>query len=340
VSLIQSFFGAHREPGTEILPSEGRLPPFDGATGWLGSEPLTPEGLRGRVVAVQFWTYTCVNWLRTLPYVRKWADKYQEHGLSVIGVHTPEFGFERNVENVITAAKDMGVDYPIAVDSNYAVWRAFANRFWPALYIADGQGRIRYHHFGEGEYAMSEMVIQQLLSEAGEEDFDPTLASVEPEGTEVAADWDDLRTPETYLGYGRASGFASADGERFDEPHDYPEPSGLGLNEWAPSGVWTLAGHAAVLDEDPGRIAIRFHARDVNLVMGPAERGTSVPFRVLIDGEPPGAAHGTDVDEQGNGTVLEQRLYQLIRQEKPIADRLFEIEFLDTGVEAYCFTFG
>ncbi len=334
------FFGAHREAGTELLPSEGRLPPFEGATGWLNSEPLTPEGLRGRVVAVQFWTYTCVNWLRTLPYVREWAAKYRDHGLTVIGVHTPEFGFEQNVENVIAAAKDMGVDYPVALDSDYSVWRAFANRFWPALYIADGQGRIRYHHFGEGEYAMSEMVIQQLLREAGEEDFDPAPVSVEPEGTEVAADWGNLRTPETYLSYGRSYGFAPADGGRFDESFDYPEPSGLGLNEWAPSGVWTLAGHAAVLDEAPGRIAIRFHARDVNLVMGPAERGTSVPFRVLFDGETPGAACGTEVDEQGNGTVVEQRLYQLIRQPKPIADRLFEIEFRDSGAEAYCFTFG
>jgi thiol-disulfide isomerase/thioredoxin len=335
------FFGAHREAGTELLPSEGRLPSFEGATGWLDSEPLTPEGLRGRVVAVQFWTYTCVNWLRTLPYVREWAAKYRDHGLSVIGVHTPEFGFERNVDNVRAAAREMGVDYPIALDSDYAVWRAFANHYWPALYVADGQGRIRYHHFGEGEYAMEEMVLQQLLGEAGEEGLDPQLVSVEPEGTEVAADWDDLRTPETYLGYGSAYGFGFPEGLRFDEPHDYPEPSSrLGLNEWAPSGLWTLAGHAAVLDEAPGRIAVRFHARDVNLVMGPAERGLSVPFRVLIDGKPPGAAHGTEVDEQGNGTLSEQRLYQLIRQPKPIADRLFEIEFLDSGAEAYCFTFG
>ncbi len=334
------FFGAHREAGTDFLPTEGRLPPFEGATGWLTSEPLTPEGLRGRIVAVQFWTYTCVNWLRTLPYVRAWAAKYRDHGLIVIGVHTPEFGFERDADNVRAAAREMGVDYPIALDSNYAVWGAFANHFWPALYIADEQGRIRYHHFGEGEYAMSEMVIQQLLGEAGEEGFDPALVSVDLEGTEVAADWGDLRTPETYLGYGRASGFASTDSGRFDEPRGYPERSQLGLNEWAPSGLWTLAGHAAVLDEAPGRIAMRFHARDVNLVMGPAERGLSVPFRVLIDGEAPGASHGTDVDEGGNGTVIEQRLYQLIRQPKPIADRLFEIEFLDSGVEAYCFTFG
>jgi hypothetical protein len=241
---------------------------------------------------------------------------------------------------VMAAAQQMRVDYPIALDSNYAVWGAFDNHFWPALYIADEQGQIRYHHFGEGEYAMSEMAVQQLLGEVGKEGFDPAPVSVDPQGTEVAADWSNLRTPETYLAYGRTYGFASPDGERFDEPHDYPESSRLSLNEWALSGVWTLAEHAAVLGEAPGRIAIRFHARDVNLVMGPAERGVSVPFRVLIDGEPPGAAHGTDVDEQGNGTVSEQRLYQLIRQPKPIADRQFEIEFLDSGVEGYCFTFG
>jgi len=340
MSIIQSIFGAHREAGTDFLPSEGRLAPFEGATGWLGSEPLTPEGLRGRVVAVQFWTYTCVNWLRTLPYVREWAAKYHDYGLSVIGVHTPEFGFERDVDNVTAAAKEMRVDYPIALDSDYAVWGAFANHFWPALYIADGQGRIRYHHFGEGEYAMSEMVVQQLLGEAGKEGFDPALVSVDPEGTEVEADWGDLRTPETYLGYGRASGFATLDTEQFGGPQDYPKPSRLSLNQWAPSGVWTLAEHAAVLEEAPGRIAIRFHARDVNLVMGAAERGASVPFRVLLDGEPPGAAHGIDVDEKGHGTVGEQRLYQLIRQPGPIADRLFEIEYLGPGVEAYCFTFG
>jgi thiol-disulfide isomerase/thioredoxin len=335
-----SFFPAHRQAETQILPSEGRLPPFEGATEWLNSEPLTPEGLRGSVVAVQFWTYTCVNWLRTLPYVREWAHKYHDLGLSVIGVHTPEFGFEQNVDNVIEAAKEMRVDYPIALDSNYAIWSAFANHFWPALYIADEHGQIRYHHFGEGEYAISEMVLQQLLHEAGKEGFDPALVSVEPQGLEVAADWSDLRTPETYLSYGRSSGFASLEAERFEEPQDYPEPSGLSLNEWAPSGLWTLAEHAAVLGEAPGRIAIRFHARDVNLVMGPPARGTSVPFRVLIDGEVPGAAHGSDVDEQGNGTLSEQRTYQLIRQPKPIADRLLEIEYLDSGVEAYCFTFG
>ena len=341
MSLFRSLFPAHREAGTDFLPSEGHLPPFEGASGWLNSEPLSPEGLRGGVVAVQFWTYTCVNWLRTLPYVREWANKYHDQGLSVIGVHTPEFGFERDVENVKAAARVMKVDYPIALDSNYAVWRAFANHYWPALYIADEHGVIRYHHFGEGEYAMSEMVLQQLLREAGKEGFDAALVSVEPQGTEVEADWSNVRTPETYLAYGRAHGFASVDAERFEEPHDYPDQSSpLSLNQWAPSGLWTLAEHAAVLGEAPGRIAIRFHARDVNLVMGPAERGPSVAFRVLLDGEPPNGANGTDVDEQDNGTVSEQRLYELIRQPGPIADRLFEIEFLDSGVEAYCFTFG
>jgi thiol-disulfide isomerase/thioredoxin len=338
--FFQSLFPAHRQAGTEILPSEGSLPPFEGATGWLNSEPLSPEGLRGGVLAVQFWTYTCVNWLRTLPYVREWAAKYHDRGLRVIGVHTPEFGFERNVENVIAAAREMRVDYPIALDSNYSVWRSFDNHFWPALYIADEQGQIRYHHFGEGEYAMSEMVLQQLLGEAGKEGFDPAFVSVDPQGLEVAADWSDLRTPETYLSYGRTYGFASVDAERLDEPHDYPEPSHLSLNEWAPSGLWTLAEHASVLGEAPGRIAIRFHARDVNLIMGPPARGTSVPFRVLIDGEPPDGANGIDVDEQGKGRVAEQRTYQLIRQQRPIADRQFEIEFLDSGVEAYAFTFG
>jgi thiol-disulfide isomerase/thioredoxin len=335
-----SLFPAHREAGAAFLPSEGRLPPFHGATGWLNSEPLTPEGLRGRVVAVQFWTYTCINWLRTLPYMRGWAAKYQDLGLTVVGVHTPEFRFERDVDNIVTSALDLTVEYPIAVDSNYAVWRAFANHYWPALYIADGQGQVRYHHFGEGEYAMSEMVVQQLLRETGEEGFDPALVSVDPQGAEVPADWSNVRTPETYLGYRQAQGFASPESERFDEPHNYPEPSRLSLNQWAPSGVWTLADHAAVLTEAPGRIVLRFHARDVNLVMGPAARGASARFRVLLDGQPPGPTHGIDTDDQGNGTVIEQRLYQLIRQPEPIAARQFEIEFLDPGVEAYAFTFG
>ena len=338
-SLFRSF--AHRLAGdADALPVEGLLPSFDGATGWLNSAGLTPEGLRGRVVLIDFWTYTCINWLRTAPYVRAWDAKYRDQGLTVIGVHTPEFGFERNLENVVAQSRNFGVEFPIAVDSGYGVWQAFANHFWPALYMADADGRIRYHHFGEGEYAMAEMVVQQLLLEAGALGVDPDLVSVEPTGFEVPADWRTLRSPETYLAYGRSAGFASPERARFNEPRTYPEPSRLGLNEWAPSGTWTLAQHAAVLNDAPGRIAFRFQARDVNLVMGPAARGTSVPFRVTLDGAAPGDAHGFDVDDQGNGTLADQRLYQLIRQTGTIPERLVEIDFLDAGAEAYCFTFG
>jgi thiol-disulfide isomerase/thioredoxin len=332
---------AHRLAGdADVLPVEGHLPSFDSATGWLNSEPLTPQGLRGRVVLVDFWTYTCINWLRTLPYRRAWAAKYADAGLTVIGVHTPEFGFERDLDNVVARSRDFGVEYPIAVDSDYGVWEAFSNHFWPALYIADADGRIRYHHFGEGEYAMAEMVVQQLLLEAGAEGVEPDLVSVEPKGFEVPADWGSLRSPETYLGHGRSAGFASPDPARSNEPYAYPEPSQLFLNEWAPSGTWTLAQHAAVLNEAPGRIVFQVQARDVNLVMGPSARGTSVPFRVLLDGAAPGGAHGFDVDDQGNGTLADQRLYQLIRQPGSIGERRFEIEFLAPGAEAYCFTFG
>ncbi len=332
---------AHRLAGdADVLPVEGHLPSFEGATGWLNSEPLAPEGLRGRVVLVDFWTYTCINWLRTLPFIRAWDAKYRELGLTVIGVHTPEFGFERNVDNVIAQSRTFGVEYPIAIDSDYGVWQAFSNHFWPALYVADAEGRIRYHHFGEGEYAMAEMVVQQLLLEAGAEDVDPDLVSVDPRGFEVAADWVRLRTPETYLAFGRSAGFASPEHARFNEPHAYPEPARLGLNEWALWGTWTLAAHAAVSNEAGGRIAFQFQARDVNLVMGPAARGRIVPFRVLLDGQAPGGAHGFDVDEQGNGTLDDQRLYQLIREPGRVGEHLFEIEFLDAGAEAYCFTFG
>ena len=332
----------HRPAGQAAveLPFEGRLASFDGATAWLNSEPLTPGRLRGRVVVVDFWTYTCVNWLRTLPYVRAWVAKYRDAGLTVVGVHTPEFGFEQIVDNVVAQSRSFGVDYPIAVDSNYGVWEAFANHFWPAIYIADAEGRIRYHHFGEGEYAMTEIVVQQLLLEACADGVDPELVSVEPTGFEVAADWSTLRTPETYVGYGRSAGFASTDSAQFNKPHAYPAQAGLRLNEWAPSGPWTLAQHAAVSNETGGRIAFRFQARDVNLVMGPAARGTKVPFRVLLDGKAPGGSHGFDVDDQGNGTLAEQRLYQLIRQAGHIRESLVEIEFLAAGAEAYCFTFG
>ena len=316
------------------------MPSLGGATGWLNSEPLTAAGLRGKVVLVDFWTYTCINWLRQLPYVRAWAEKYRGQGLVVIGVHTPEFEFERDVDNVRRAAKDVRVEYPVAIDSDYAIWRAFDNRYWSALYFVDARGHIRHHRFGEGAYEESEMILQQLLAEAGNGGIGHDLVSVDARGAEASADWDSLRSPENYVGYGRTENFASPTGAVSDERRVYDAPARLRLNHWALSGDWTIERQATVLKEANGRISYRFHARDLHLVMGPAERGLSVPFRVLIDGQPPGAAHGTDVDDRGNGTVTEQRLYQLIRQPKPIADRRFEIEFFDSGVEAYAFTFG
>jgi thiol-disulfide isomerase/thioredoxin len=322
------------------LPIEGELPSLGSATEWLNSQPLTAAGLRGKVVLVDFWTYTCINWLRQLPYVRAWAEKYRDHGLVVIGVHTPEFAFERNVDNVRRAAKDTRVDYPVAIDSDHAIWRAFNNRYWPALYFVDARGHIRHHHFGEGEYEQSEMTIQQLLAEAGTGGCGHELVSVDARGVEAAADWDSLRSPENYVGYERTENYASPGGALLDERRVYDAPAQLRLNHWALSGDWTVERQATVLNEANGRIAHRFQARDLHLVMGPPARGTSVRFRVLIDGRPPGAAHEIDVDDGGNGTATDQRLYQLIRQPKPIADRQFEIEFLDSGVEAYAFTFG
>jgi thiol-disulfide isomerase/thioredoxin len=322
------------------LPDEGELPSFDGATGWLNSEPLTPAGLRGKVVLINFWTYTCINWLRQLPYVRAWAEKYSGHGLVVIGVHTPEFSFEHNADNVRRAVQETRITYPVATDNNYGVWLAFDNHYWPALYFADAQGRIRHHHFGEGEYARSEMVIQQLLAEAGSAGAGTDMVSVDPSGLEVPADWASLRSSENYTGYGRTEGFASVGGAIPGKPHAYTVPARLGLNEWALSGDWTVEAEATTLNAANGRIVCRFHARDLNLVMGPAAPGGPVRCRVLIDGQPPGAAHGTDVDSDGNGTVRHQGVYQLIRQPGPITDRTFEITFLDAGVQAYCFTFG
>jgi thiol-disulfide isomerase/thioredoxin len=337
--LLRSF--AHRLAGDAAgLPIEGRLASFDGATSWLNSKPLTPEGLRGRVVLVDVWTYTCVNWLRTLPYVRAWDAKYREHGLTVIGVHTPEFGFERHLDNVVAHARTLGVEYPIAIDSEYGVWRAFDNHFWPAVYIADHEGRIRFHHFGEGEYAMTEMVIQQLLLEGGTHDLDQDLVRVEPRGLEVAADWRTLKSPETYVAYGQSTGFASDDVAAFDAPRVYDARAQLPLNHWDLSGDWTVARHAAVSNEPGGRVAFQFHARDLNLVMGPASRGASIAFRVYLDGQLAVDAPGSDVASDGSGIVDDQRTYQLIRQRGQIADRRFEIEFLAAGVEAYCFTFG
>ena len=331
----------HRLAGDAAeLPIEGRLAPFDGATGWLNTEPLTPDGLQGRVVLVDFWTYTCVNWLRTAPYRRAWAAKYANAGLTLVGVHTPEFGFERDLDNVVAQTRDLGVEYPVAIDSDYGVWRAFSNHFWPAIYLADAEGRIRYHHFGEGEYAMTEMVIQQLLVDAGASDVGQDLVSVDPRGLEVAADWGTLQSPETYLGYRQATGFASEGHAAFDQSGAFTAPSRLPLNHWALAGTWTVAGHAAASNEPGGRIAFQFHARDVNLVMGPVTAGADIPFRVSLDGQPVGRASGADVDADGGGILREQRTYQLVRQSGSIEDARFEIEFLAAGAEAYCFTFG
>ena len=337
---IKQLLLAARHPAAVPLPVEGELPSFSGATAWLNSPPLTAADLLGKVVLVEFWTYTCINWLRTLPYVRAWDEKYKDHGLVVIGVHSPEFSFEHDLENVRRAARDMRVDYPIAIDNDFAIWRAFNNHYWPALYLVDAQGRIRSHQFGEGAYEQSEMMIQQLLAEAGIGGIAHELVSVEAQGAEAAADWGDLRSPENYLGDERTENFASPGGAVVDQPRVYAAPGRLMLNQWALAGEWTVEREAVVLNTANGRIAYRFHARDLHLVMGPAARGTSVRFRVRIDGQQPGAAHGSDVDEQGNGTVSDQRLYQLIRQSGHIADRQFEIEFLDAGVEAFAFTFG
>jgi thiol-disulfide isomerase/thioredoxin len=331
----------HRLAGDEAaFPDEGPLPGFEGATGWLNGEPLTPEGLRGRVVLVDFWTYTCINWLRTLPYLRAWDAKYRSHGLTIVGVHTPEFGFERDVDNITVRTADFGVGYPVAIDSRYGVWQAFSNHFWPAVYLADANGRLRYHHFGEGEYAMTEMVIQQLLREAGRDGFDPDLVMVDPHGFDLGADWRTLRVPETYVGYRQAAGFASPEDLRVDVPHRYPVPGPLALGQWAPVGSWTMASHAGVVAEAPASIVFRIQARDVNLVMGPTPKGSSIPFRVSLDGAAPGDAQGFDVDADGNGTLTDQRLYQLIREPGSVRERTFEIEFLGAGAEAYCFTFG
>jgi thiol-disulfide isomerase/thioredoxin len=325
---------------SDRLPAEGELASFDGATGWLNSPPLTPADLRGKVVLVSFWTYTCINWLRQLPYLRAWAAKYAGHGLVVLGVHTPEFGFEHDVENVRRATADMAIDYPVAIDSDYAVWGAFDNDYWPALYFADADGQIRHHYFGEGEYQRSEMILQRLLAEAGSGDIGPDLVAPDARGIEAPADWASLRSPETYTGYERTENFASPGGLAPNRPHLYAAPPTLRLNHWALSGQWAVAGQAATADGAQARIAFRFHARDLHLVMGPAAHGTSVRYRVLLDGQPPGAAAGIDVDADGNGTLTQQRLHQLIRQPGHVTERTFEIAFLDPGAQAYSFTFG
>jgi cytochrome c biogenesis protein CcdA/thiol-disulfide isomerase/thioredoxin len=322
------------------LPVEGALPSLSGAVEWLNSPPLTSESLRGKVVLVDFWTYSCINCLRSLPYIRAWADKYRDQGLVVIGVHAPEFAFERDIDNVRRATKELGVTYPVAIDNNYAIWRAFENEYWPAHYFIDAEGRIRYHHFGEGEYAESEAVIQQLLAEAGRTNVPGGVVQVQGTGALAAPDETDMLSPETYVGYTRAENFASTGGEIADKPHDYSAPAQLGPNQWALDGSWKVEDEKADLASAPGRILYRFHARDLHLVLGPGADGKPVRFRVTLDGKPPGDDHGADTDADGQGTVTDQRLYQLVRQSHGVGDRTFQIEFLDPHVQAFAFTFG
>ena len=312
-----------------------------GATAWLNSPPLSAADLRGKVVLVDFCTYTCINWLRTVPYVRAWAARYREQGLVVVGVHTPEFTFEADLDNVRTAIQARGITYSIAIDNNHAIWSGFGNHYWPALYFIDASGRVRNHQFGEGNYDAAESTIRQLLADVGRGGGTrPEPAAIAAQGPEVEADWGSLKSPETYLGHRQAEHFASAGGAVVDARHLYAIPSRLRLNQWALAGEWTVKAEAAALGRAGGRIAFRFHARDLHLVMGPAERRGVVPFRVSIDGRPPGADHGGDVDDLGRGTVTEQRLYQLVRQAGPIVERQFEIEFIEPGLEAFAFTFG
>jgi len=333
-----SLFGARRHAGPAPLSGEGHLPGFDGATSWLNAEPLTPADLRGQVVLVDFWTLTCINWIRTAPYLRAWDEKYREHGLTVIGVHTPEFPFETDVDSIRAAIEERRIVHPVAVDSDYAIWTVFANRYWPAVYVADASGTIRFHHFGEGRYDETERVIQQLLDlpRGLENDF----VEVEAAGVEAPADWAALESPETYLGYERAERFASPGGATPRQNQSYSMPPRLRLNQWALSGDWTIDGKAARLNEAGGRLSYRFRARDVHLVMGPANRGKPVRFRVRIDGSSAAAARGVDVDDHGEGSAADRRLYQLVRQLGAVDERTFEITFLEQGVEAYVFTFG
>jgi cytochrome c biogenesis protein CcdA/thiol-disulfide isomerase/thioredoxin len=323
----------------EALTVEGTMPPLIGAVEWLNSPPLTAEGLRGKVVLVDFWTYSCINCLRAIPYVRAWGAKYAAQGLVVIGVHAPEFAFEKRVDNVRKAVSDLEIAYPVAIDNDYAIWRAFKNEYWPAHYFVDANGRIRHHHFGEGDYDDSERVIQLLLKESGTAMSKTELVSVHATGAEAAPDLEDALSPETYVGYGRAEHFVSPGGAVQDRQHTYTAGTPK-LNEWGLSGVWTIRNEDARLDEQDGRIVYRFHARDLHLVLGPATIGVPVRFRITMDGAPPGNNHGTDVDAEGNGVLDEQRLYQLIRQTGSVGDHTFEIQFLAPGVHAYAFTFG
>ena len=315
------------------VPGRLHMPPLSGAAGWLNSEPLGPAELRGQVVLIDFWTLTCINWLRTEPYVRAWSQVYRSHGLVVIGVHTPEFSFEHGIDEVRRAVEVRGIGYPVAVDNDYAIWTAFANHYWPALYFADADGVIRDHHFGEGRYEQSERVIQRLLGVEGD------LVSAEGAGVEAQADWDHLRTPETYLGYGRSQNFTSPDGAAFGERRAYELPGRLPFNHWALAGEWAIGPEKVVLGQAGGSIACRFHARDAHLVLS---RGTRQPiaFQVSLDGAAPGPSHGVDVDERGDGLLSDGRLYQLVRQDGEVRERTLEVAFTEPGAEAYVFTFG
>jgi len=323
------------------ITDEGSLPDLAGAIAWLNSAPLSRKALRGKVVLVDFWTYTCINSLRPLPYVKSWASKYKDAGLVVIGVHTPEFSFEKEPANVENALRDLRVTYPVAIDSNYAIWQAFNNQYWPAQYLADGKGRIRYHHFGEGAYEEIEHVIQKLLKENGATGLDDSAVSVSGDGVEAAPDIADERSPETYLGYRQAEGFALPERLDRDSRKTYTPPARPSLNHWGLSGSWNVGAESAVLQAAPGKIVYRFHSRDLNLVLAPTKDGKPVRFRVTLDGSAPGGNCGSDSAPDGTGVVREPRLYQLIRQRKqPIEDRTFEIEFLDPGAQALDFTFG
>jgi cytochrome c biogenesis protein CcdA/thiol-disulfide isomerase/thioredoxin len=325
---------------TPSLPVEGQLPSLDGAVQWLNSAPLSAEQLKGKVVLVDFWTYSCINCLRTLPYVKAWADKYRDQGLVVIGVHAPEFAFERDIKNVTKAMADLGINYPVAIDNNYKIWRAFDNQYWPAHYFADAKGQIRYHHFGEGAYDESERVIQELLREAGNKQIASDLIDASGNGVQQAADMTEVKSPETYLGFERAEHFVSPGGAKGDRDARYTTPQALSLNNWGLDGQWNISSERANLTAPNGKIVYRFHARDLHLVLGPGSDGKPVRFKVSIDGKAPGDAHGTDIAPDGSGTVTEQRLYQLVRQPGDVADHTFTIEFSDPGVSAYAFTFG
>jgi thiol-disulfide isomerase/thioredoxin len=318
---------------------EGRLPDFDGAIGWLNSAPLNSKAVRGKVVVVNFWTYSCINSLRELPYMKAWAAKYKDAGLVIVGVHAPEFAFEKDAANVRNAVVDLKIPYPIPIDSSHSIWQAFRNEYWPADYFVDAKGRIRYHHFGEGDYVKSERVIQALLKENGATGLDESPVRIAANGPEAPPSGD-VRSPETYAGYARTDNFASPERMSRDSRRVYSAPARLALNQWALVGLWSAGAESDKLEAAPGRIVFRFHGRDLHMVLGPAKNGAPVRFKVKLNNAAPGDDHGSDSAGDGTGEVRQPRMYQLIRQKKSIEDRTFEIEFLDPGVEVYSFTFG